>query len=225
MTTSTMGEQETEAAPDGFLRFPPEEAPRGIYQLLISVILPRPIAWVSSHDAAGVLNLAPHSYCTVLSHNPPMIGFTSTSVKDTLRNIRATGEFVINVAGAELVERLNLTSADFPPDHDEFAWAGLTPVPSTVVAVPSVGEAPVSLEMRLVEVKQFGDCYLTAGEVVHVRLSEAIVRDGKVQPELLRPLARGAGWTFFRNMEAFDVPRPKYAQLQAEGAKPARPTP
>jgi flavin reductase (DIM6/NTAB) family NADH-FMN oxidoreductase RutF len=149
-----------------------------------------------------------------------MLGFTSTSVKDTLRNIQATGEFVINVASADLVERLNLTSADFPPDQDEFVWAGLTPVPSVVVSVPSVGEAPVSLEMRLVEVKPFGDCYLTAGEVVHVRLSEAIMRDGKVQPDLLNPLARGAGWTFFRSMEAFDVPRPKYAQLLADGVRP-----
>ena len=205
-----------------FLRFPPEEAPRGIYQFLISVVVPRPIAWVSSQSPDGVLNLAPHSYFTVVSHKPPMLGFTSVGEKDTLRNVLATGEYVINVASDDLVERMNLTSADFPPEQDEFAWAGLTPEPSTVVAVPAVVEAPVSLEMRLREVKPFGDCFLIAGEVVHVRLAADVVRDDRVAPDLLRPLARGTGATFFRNLEAFDLPRPKYAQLVAEGAKPAR---
>ena len=83
--------------------------------------MPRPIAWVSSRGADGVLNLAPHSYFTVLAHRPPLLGFTSVGEKDTLRNVRATGEYVINVASEDLVERLNLTAADFPPDHDEFA--------------------------------------------------------------------------------------------------------
>ena len=205
-----------------FLRFPPEEAPRGIYQFLISVVVPRPIAWVSSLSAGGVHNLAPHSYFTVVSHTPPMLGFTSVGEKDTLRNVLATGEYVINVASDDLVERMNLTSADFPPEQDEFAWAGLTPEPSVVVAVPAVGEAPVSLEMRLREVKPFGDCFLIAGEVVHVRLAADVVRDDRVAPDLLRPLARGTGATFFRNFEAFDITRPKYAQLLAEGVGPAR---
>jgi flavin reductase (DIM6/NTAB) family NADH-FMN oxidoreductase RutF len=205
-----------------FLRFPPEAAPRGIYQFLISVVVPRPVAWVSSRSPDGVLNLAPHSYFTVVSHKPPMLGFTSVGEKDTLRNVRATGEYVINVASDDLVERMNLTSADFPPPEDEFAWAGLTPEPSSVVAVPAVGEAPVSLEMRLREIKPFGDCFLIAGEVVHVRLAADVVRDDRVAPDLLRPLARGTGATFFRNLEAFDLPRPKYAQLLADGVRPVR---
>ena len=85
-------------------------------------------------------------------------------------------------------------------------------------------EAPVSLELRLREVKPFGDCFLVAGEVVHVRLAEAVLRDGRVAPDLLRPLARGAGATIFRRPEAFDLSRPKYAKLVADGGRPARPT-
>ena len=225
-TTSIANRPSTLPPPDarGFVRFAPEEAPRGAYQLLISVVLPRPIAWVSSRGADGVLNLAPHSYFTVLSHRPPMLGFTSVGEKDTLRNVRATGEYVINVAGDDLVERMNLTAADFPPEEDEFAWAGLTPEPSLVVSAPAVAEAPVSLEMRLREITPFGDCFLIAGEVLHVRLASAILRDDKVQPDLLRPLARGAGATFFRSPEAFDLSRPKYAKLREAGVEPLRPT-
>ena len=152
-----------------------------------------------------------------------MLGFTSVGEKDTLRNVRAVGEYVINVAGDDLVERLNLTAADFPPEEDEFTWAGLTPEPSTLVSVPAVGEAPVSLEMRLRQITPFGDCFLIVGEVVYVRLASSILRDDRVQPDLLRPLARGAGATFFRSPEAFDLTRPKYAKLVDEGATPMRP--
>ena len=193
--------------------------------LLTAVVVPRPIAWVSSRAADGTPNLAPHSYFTVLGHHPPTLGFTSVGAKDTLRNVRATGDYVINIAGEDLAQHLNLTAADFPPDQSEFAWAGLTPAPSAVVAAPGVAEAPVSLEMRLVGVTPFGDppCFLVAGEVVHVRIAEAVLGGDRVRPDLLRALGRLAGPTYCRSTDLFEMPRPTYAGLLAAGSRPARP--
>lgn len=204
--------------------FAPHEAEdREMSGLLKSVVVPRPIAWVSSQDAAGVLNLAPHSYFMLLAERPTVLGFVSSGRKDTMRNIEATGEYVVNILGEELVNPMNLTSADFPPDEDEFAWAGLTPEASAVVAVPRVAEAPVALETRLVEIKDYGDgehpSYLVVGEVVHVRVHERIYRDDRVAPDLLRAVGRMGGMTYIRTTDRFDLGRPKYAELVATSAE------
>lgn len=195
---------------------------RELYGLLTAVVVPRPIAWVSTRGADGVLNVAPHSYFTVLSGAPPMIAFVSTGRKDTLRNVEATGEYVVNVADEDLVAAMNLTAADFPPDQDEFAWAGLTPEPSLAVAAPAVAEAPVSLETRLIEVKGYGDGFLVAGEVVRIRVAERVLRDGKVAPDLLRAVGRMSGSTYARTVDRFDLTRPSYAGLREEGRRPTR---
>ncbi len=153
-----------------------------------------------------------------------MLGFVSVGEKDTLRNVRETGEYVVNVAGEDLAEQLNLTSANFPPGESEFAWAGLTPAVSVVVGPPAVAEAPVSLEMRLTAITPYGNppCYLVAGEVVHLRIAEAVLRGQRVQPELLRAMGRLAGPTFCRSVDLFEMPRPTYAGLLAEGRRPLR---
>lgn len=195
---------------------------REIYGLLTAVVVPRPIAWVSTRGTDGVLNVAPHSYFTVLSGVPPMIAFVSTGRKDTLRNVEATGEYVVNVVDEDLVAAMNLTAADFPPEHDEFAWAGLTPEPSLSVAAPAVAEAPVSLETRLIEVKRYGDGFLVAGEVVRIRIAERVLRDGKVAPGLLRAVGRMSGSTYARTVDRFDLTRPTYAGLREEGRQPVR---
>jgi flavin reductase (DIM6/NTAB) family NADH-FMN oxidoreductase RutF len=199
---------------------PAETPSRRVYGLLTSVVVPRPIAWVSSQNLDGVPNVAPHSYFTVLSHQPPQLGFVSVGETDTLRNVRETGEYVINVAGEELAERLNRTAANFPPEESEFAWAGLTPELASKVAAPRVGEAPVSLEMRLTEIKPIGDCFLVIGEVVWVRIAEAVMRGDHVAPDLLRALGRHAGPTYSRTVDHFDLQRPTYKGLLEEGAGP-----
>lgn len=192
---------------------------RGLYALLTSVVVPRPIAWVSTIGPAGQPNLAPHSFFTVLSKQPPMLGFVSVGVKDTLRNAERTGEYVVNVASEDLAAQVNLTAADFPPEESEFAWAGLTPAPSRAVATPGVAEAPVSMETRLVEIKPIGDCFLVIGEVVHVRIAEAVMRGDRVAPELLRAFGRLGGPGYARTTDRFDMKRPTYADvLHAQGS-------
>ena len=202
----------------------PGDAPGGVYHFLTGVVAPRPIAWVSTVGPDGVLNLAPHSYFQILAHNPPTLGVVSVGEKDTLRNIRAAGEYVINIARDDLIEQVNLTAANFPPDADEFAWAGLTPVPSHTVAVPAVREAPVSLEMRLTEIKPIGDCFLIIGEVQHVRYAAGIVVDGRVDPARLRLVGRMAGSTYARASDRFNLKRPTYQSLLDANVKPARPS-
>lgn len=217
-TTTTPAANDT---PD-IVHVRPADVPGGIYGFLTAVVAPRPIAWVSTVGPDGVLNVAPHSYFQVLAHKPPTLGVVSVGEKDTLRNIRGTGEYVINIASARLVEEMNLTAADFPPEQDEFAWAGLTPVRSRTVAVPSVGEAPVSLEMRLAEVKPIGDCFLIIGEVQHVRYAADFVVDGRIAPDRLQPLGRMAGSTYARISDRFDLKRPTYQGLIDTGTRPAR---
>ena len=202
----------------------PADSPGGVYHFLTGVVAPRPIAWVSSVGPDSGLNVAPHSYFQVLAHNPPTLGVVSVGEKDTLRNIRAAGEYVINIASDDLVEQMNLTAANFPSDEDEFAWAGLTPVPSHTVAVPAVGEAPVSLEMRLTEIKPIGDCFLIIGEVQHVRYAAAIVVDGRVDPARLRLVGRMAGSTYARTTDRFNFKRPTYQSLLDEDVQPVRPS-
>ena len=116
------------------------------YFLITSLVVPRPIAWVSSLSPAGVVNVAPHSYFNVISSNPWILHFTSTGEKDTLRNVRASGEFVVNVVTRELVEEMNFTSADFPPDESELEWARLEGSPSTRISTPRVARARVAFE-------------------------------------------------------------------------------
>ena len=205
--------------------YPAELPLRALYRLLPSVVVPRPIAWVSSLSSDGVPNVAPHSYFVILSSDPPMLGFVSTGLKDTVRNIRATGEYVINIAGEELAEQLNLSSADFPPGESEFAWAGLTPEPSQMISAPAVGEAPVALELRLSEIKELGNApsYLVIGDLVHVRIAERVMRGDQVPPELLRAFGRLGGAGYARTTDRFELERPTYADLserEREGRPP-----
>ena len=154
---------------------------RRLYPMLNCLVAPRPIAWVSSVDADGVVNVAPHSYFTVASVDPPVVQFTSVGRKDSLRNIEATAEFVVNVVPWRLRDVVNLTSIDAPPDVDELALAGLTPEPSRVVRPPRVAQAPAAMECRLVGVRSFGDRPLSGqvvfGEVVHVVVDAAALAD------------------------------------------------
>ncbi len=168
----------------------PAELGSGIYPWLTSVVVPRPIAWVSTRSMAGVDNLAPHSFFSIAGVDPPVVSFTSVGTKDSLRNILATGEFVVSVCTEDLRDQVNLTGTDFPASVSEYDAVGLTREPSLKVAPPRVAESPVAMECRLVDTKSFGDCTVVFGQVVHLVVSEAVLRDGRPEISLLRPVAR-----------------------------------
>ena len=164
---------------------------RAFYRLLTSVVVPRPIAWVSSVSADGVDNLAPHSFFTVASVNPPIVSFTSVGEKDSLRNIRQTGEFVISLAPEELFEAVNATGTGFPPDVSEFDAAGIPRETSATVHPPRVANSPAVLECRLHEIHPVGDCFVVYGEITHAAVRSDVLDDaGHPRIESLRPLSR-----------------------------------
>jgi flavin reductase (DIM6/NTAB) family NADH-FMN oxidoreductase RutF len=171
--------------------FSPEElSSRDFYRLLTAVVVPRPIAWVSSTSADGVDNLAPHSFFTVASVKPPIVQFTSVGEKDSLRNIRATGEFVVNLATAGLMAEVNATGTNFDPEVSEFDAAEVTREPSRMVQPPRVQESPVALECKLHQLLPMGDCTLVFGEVVHAAVSSDVLEGTHPRVDQLDPLSR-----------------------------------
>ncbi len=168
----------------------PDQPHPAFYRFLTSVVLPRPIAWVSTRSAAGVDNLAPHSFFTVSCVRPPIVQFTSVGRKDSLRNVEATGEFVVNLCPEWLYEQINATATDFPADTSEFDAVGVAREPSTTVAPPRVAHSPVALECVLHSTLTLGDSTVVLGRVVHAVVDEAILVDGRPAVELMRPLSR-----------------------------------
>jgi flavin reductase (DIM6/NTAB) family NADH-FMN oxidoreductase RutF len=205
--------------------FDPAATPgQQLYHLMNSIVVPRPIAWVSTLSSTGIANVAPHSYCMIVSANPPIIAFSSTGTKDTLRNVRTMGEFVFNQVPEALAEEMNLSSANFPPETSEFDWTGLTPVPGVAVRVPRVGEAPVALECRLLDIQEWGrdPSHLIIGEVVYITVDPTFLKDGLVDNTRTRPVGRlsGSGYSYTR--EFFAMPRPTYQGLLDAGSRPRR---
>jgi flavin reductase (DIM6/NTAB) family NADH-FMN oxidoreductase RutF len=198
---------------------PASEAPESIYRLMIGVIVPRPIAFVSSIDANGVRNLAPFSYFNGCSTNPPVVCFTTAvrpgprPQKDTLENVLATHEFVVNIVSEDFADRMNAASAEVPPDVDEFELSGLTPIPSELVRPPRVAESRVHMECRLRQVIRISDLpgggNLILGDVVRIHVDPAILQNGKVDPDKLCAIGRMGGPTYVRTHDRFDMPRPK----------------
>ena len=170
--------------------FDPAALGRKIYPLLTSVVVPRPIAWVSTRSADGVDNLAPHSFFTVAGVDPGVVQFTSVRTKDSLRNVLATREFVVSLCTEELIEKVNATGTDYPPEISEFDAVGLTREPSLKVAPFRVAESPVAIECRLVDTHVFGECTVVFGEVVHLAVAEEALRDDRPAIDLLNPVAR-----------------------------------
>jgi flavin reductase (DIM6/NTAB) family NADH-FMN oxidoreductase RutF len=189
------------------------------YKLMVGAIVPRPIAFVSTIDNAGVRNLAPFSFFTGVSANPPVIVFSpmirpaNSPRKDTLHNIEATREFVVSVVSEDFVEAMNRTSAEYPPEVDEFEVSGLTPVASDLVRPPRVGESRVSMECRLVQVvhvspKPLGGS-LVLGEVLRFHVDDAIFDDFRIDPDQLKAIGRMGGPTYTRTTDRFNLERPK----------------
>jgi flavin reductase (DIM6/NTAB) family NADH-FMN oxidoreductase RutF len=200
---------------------PVDWEPQQVYFLLTGLVIPRPIAWVSTIDAAGVPNVAPHSYFNVVSHDPPHVMFSSTGVKDTLRNLRATGEFVVNIVTMDVVEEMNATATDVPPGVDEFAWVGLDTAPSRTVTPPRVASAKAHFECRVVHDLAVGNGNLVVGEVTHLHVDPSVWSGGRVDPALLDPVCRLAGTRYATLGEVFTLPRPSWADV-AEVSPPER---
>ena len=169
---------------------PAKLSARDFYQLLTAVVVPRPVAWVSSTSVEGVDNLAPHSFYTVASVNPPIVQVTSVGEKDSLRNIEAQGEFVVNLTPASLLDEVNATGTDFPPNISEFDAVGLLREPSAVVRPPRVKDSPVALECRLHRTLPLGDCTLVFGEVVYAVVTTDVLEGDHPRIDLLAPLSR-----------------------------------
>ena len=169
---------------------PAELPPYDFYKLLTSVVVPRPIAWVSSTSPAGVDNLAPHSFFTVSCTRPPVVQFTSVGRKDSLRNVEATGEFVVNLAPEPLFEQVNATGTNYPPEISEFDAVGLEREPSKRVRPPRVAASPVALECVLLSTTSFGDSIVVFGRVVHAAVATEVLDGNHPRIELLRPLSR-----------------------------------
>jgi flavin reductase (DIM6/NTAB) family NADH-FMN oxidoreductase RutF len=165
-----------------------------------AIVGPRPIGWISTKSRAGILNLAPYSFFNAFNYTPPIVGFASIGYKDTVRNVEETGQFCWNLATRALADRMNATCAMVPPDVDEFALAGLTPVASRLVDVPRVAEAPVSFECRLTQLIRLQDAdgqpapsWLVLGEVVGVHIARALLRDGVYDTAHAGHILRGGG--------------------------------
>jgi flavin reductase (DIM6/NTAB) family NADH-FMN oxidoreductase RutF len=184
---------------------------------MTGAIVPRPIAFVSTVGASGAFNLAPFSFFTGISANPPVICFCPMirydgSRKDTLRNIEATREFVVNVVSEEIAQQMNLCSPEYPPDVDEFQVAGLTPLPSDLVRAPRVAESHVSMECRLLQIvdvsaRPLGGS-LVLGEIVRFHVDDALIENYKIDPGKLHPIGRMGGPTYTRTTDRFDMNRP-----------------
>jgi flavin reductase (DIM6/NTAB) family NADH-FMN oxidoreductase RutF len=202
------------------MEFSPQDLPwNSMYKLLIGSIVPRPIGWISTVDAQGRANLAPFSFFNAVCANPahvlfcPNVRGTDSGMKDTLLNVRETGEFVVNIVTEELAEAMNITSTEFPPEVDEFAAAGLQRQASVTVRPPRVAESPIHFECRVAHLidigPQPGGGSVVIGQVLHVHLDEQILLEGdKIDLGRLHPIGRLAGASYCRVSDLFELPRP-----------------
>jgi flavin reductase (DIM6/NTAB) family NADH-FMN oxidoreductase RutF len=176
-----------------------------MYRLLTGIVVPRPIAWVTSMSSDGVVNAAPFSAFTWVSNDPAILGFSAGlrhgMPKDTARNIASSKNYVVNIADETLVEQLHLTADEFPADVSELSMAGLTTDPSAIVETPRISDAPIAMECKLQSILEFGraGAQFVLGEVVHIHIREGLCVNGKIETSDLRPIARLGG--------------PKYAKL------------
>jgi len=194
--------------------YPESASARDVYQKLVEVVTPRPIAWVSTVDAQGRVNLAPYSFFNVFGSSPPVVVFSpglkrDGSKKDTLNNIEATGEFVVNVAVETVAEAVNASSAEFPAGQSEAEHSGLTLAPSERVKPPRIAESPAHLECKLTQVLPVGTGNLVIGEVVLIHVEDSLLDpSGHVDPLRLRTIGRLGGDHYCRTSDLFSLGRP-----------------
>lgn len=191
---------------------------KSAYKLLTGAVIPRPIGWISSISLEGIPNLAPFSFFNAVGEDPPHVMFstvrTNDTNKDTLNNVLATGEFVVNMATESNVEKMNLTSAAVAPQVDEFELAGLTPIASVKVKPARVAESPIAFECQLVhhytlENHRNGGATILIGKIVMFHIDESVwLGDFKIDMQAYKPVARLAGANYCKLGEIFTIKRP-----------------
>lgn len=188
-----------------------------MYRFMTGVVVPRPIAFVSTVGAGGRFNVAPFSYFNAITSRPPLISISIGSreggMKDTLRNLRATPDFVVNIVDEPLLARAVQASGDWPEEVSEFDLTGLTPVPAERVKSPRVAESPVSLECRLEREIALGEAVLVVGEIVFAHADDRVLTEGRVDIAKLKPAGRlgGDGYSIVRDVIQFPRPRAERA--------------
>jgi flavin reductase (DIM6/NTAB) family NADH-FMN oxidoreductase RutF len=189
--------------------------PKIRYKLLSATVTPRPIAWVSTLDEAGRTNAAPFSFFNAFGEDPAIVGFSILhrspgDPKDTGRNIARSGQFVVNLVSDDNLEQMNVSAIEFGPDVDEFAVAGLTAVPSTMVRPPRMGESKVAFECRLVQTVKLGAMRtLVLGEVLLMHVQDGLVIDrerGWVDTRGLRLVGRTSAGSYVRTNDVIELP-------------------
>lgn len=197
---------------------PAQTSQKDVYKILTGSVIPRPIGWISSISKDGNLNLAPFSFFNAVGEDPPHVMFSTVrsgnTNKDTLNNVLETKQFVVNMATEELVEAMNATSVNLPPDGNEFEFAGLTPIASDLISPPRVKESPISFECELVhhynlEDHKDGGATIMIGRIVMFHVDESVLLpDYKINMETYRPIARLAGYNYAKLGEIFAIKRP-----------------
>jgi flavin reductase (DIM6/NTAB) family NADH-FMN oxidoreductase RutF len=182
----------------------------------------RPIAWVSTVNASGARNLAPHSYFNAISDFPPCVMFSIEGESDTYRNLQTVPEFVVNFVTPELAQAMELTACHMPPEEDEFHWSRLTPAPSHRVRPPRVADAKASLECRVLEIREFGRIpnHVVFGEVVRYSVDATIWKNGRIDPNTYQPIGRLSG-RYALQQPPFKLSRPDWEQVEAAGPESA----
>jgi flavin reductase (DIM6/NTAB) family NADH-FMN oxidoreductase RutF len=194
---------------------------QSVYKIMTGSILPRPIGWISSIDMSGRPNLAPFSFFNAVCSNPPTVLFCPSirgsdgKTKDTLNNVRATNEFVVNIVTEELLQAMNASSIEAPSDFNEFEFAGLTLAPSVIVKPPRVAESPIHFECRVREIIEIGNepggGSIVIGAIVHIHADDGVMLGGdKINLTALKPIGRLMGSGYCRVTDLIEMERPKY---------------
>lgn len=200
------------------MQFDPENLEQSaIYKLLTGAVIPRPIGWISSISEDGINNLAPFSFFNAIGDDPPHVMFSTTrggnTNKDTLNNVLANKQFVVNMVTEETVERMNKTSQEFLPNEDEFEMAGLTPIDSIKIKPKRVKESPITFECELahhysLENHKFGGATMMVGKIIMMHIDQSVLLDNfKINLETYKPVARLAGSNYAKLGEIFSIKR------------------
>jgi flavin reductase (DIM6/NTAB) family NADH-FMN oxidoreductase RutF len=197
---------------------PAHTSQKDVYKILTGSVIPRPIGWISTISKDGILNLAPFSFFNAVGEDPPHVMFSTVrsgnTNKDTLNNVLETKQFVVNMATEELVEAMNASSVNLPPEGNEFEYAGLTPIASDLISPPRVKESPISFECELVhhyslEGHKDGGATIMIGRIVMFHVDDSVLLpDYKINQETYRPIARLAGYNYAKLGEIFSIKRP-----------------
>lgn len=187
------------------------------YRLFSSVVVPRPIAWVSTIGESGIFNLAPFSFFGIISSSPALVYVSigrkrGGQKKDTLVNIESSKDFVVNIVNEDLAKVMNQSSTEYPSDVNEFKEIGLTPTKADMVTSPMLAESPVNIECKLFDIMEFGDLprlsSVVIGEVVRVHIKDELYANGAIQVSALKALGRHSGNLYCRTTDMIEMERP-----------------